>query len=351
MCNIAGYIGKREAAPILIEMMRREEGYAGGYYTGITVHDGVRLNSVKTVGPLETLLAETEAATLRGSCGFIHSRSKSGGGREWGQPFLTEDGGTSLIANGSTGIFLTPELAKKRCDMAVSLERDGYVFSSRTKGTVGKYPALSDGTSVHSTDLWCQYAARLIDNGMKPDAALSKIMSELPAEAVVLLMRNEEPDSIFISRINYPMTVGIAEDGDIYFATTRLAFPEDVRFSEITLLPPMQTYTVTRGGYSVSPFPINLDISVAEITEEFADAEYPAFVERVKEKGRPLEGWEIVDYYVYGWPQGTLNQNEPLFYVMLERLAREGRLGICELILEGAVEGYCGKKFGIFIKD
>ena len=43
MCNIAGYVGngKQEAAPILLEMMRAQEGYAGGYYTGIaTIHEG-----------------------------------------------------------------------------------------------------------------------------------------------------------------------------------------------------------------------------------------------------------------------------------------------------------------------
>ena len=35
MCNIAGYVGTKKAAPILLEMMRREEGFAGGYNTGI----------------------------------------------------------------------------------------------------------------------------------------------------------------------------------------------------------------------------------------------------------------------------------------------------------------------------
>ena len=41
MCNIAGYAGKCAAAPILIEMLRKEEGFDGGFYTGIaTVHEG-----------------------------------------------------------------------------------------------------------------------------------------------------------------------------------------------------------------------------------------------------------------------------------------------------------------------
>ena len=96
MCNIAGYIGKRQAAPILIEMMKREEGFAAGYYTGMTVHDGSRLVSDKVIGGLDRFLAETDCAAFVGTCGFIHSRSKSGGGREWGQPFLSADGRSSL---------------------------------------------------------------------------------------------------------------------------------------------------------------------------------------------------------------------------------------------------------------
>ena len=50
MCNIAGYTGNRQAAPILIDMMRREEGYWGGYYTGIATIDNGRVYHAKVVG-------------------------------------------------------------------------------------------------------------------------------------------------------------------------------------------------------------------------------------------------------------------------------------------------------------
>lgn len=40
MCNIAGYIGEQQAAPILIEMIREQEGLDAGFYTGIaTIHE------------------------------------------------------------------------------------------------------------------------------------------------------------------------------------------------------------------------------------------------------------------------------------------------------------------------
>ena len=42
MCIITGYVGTKQAAPILIDMVRKAEGLDGGHYTGMaTIHDGV----------------------------------------------------------------------------------------------------------------------------------------------------------------------------------------------------------------------------------------------------------------------------------------------------------------------
>ena len=80
MCNIAGYVGTRPAAPILMEMMRQQEGWDGGFFTGIaTIHEG-KLRHAKCVGDLERLLEKTDAADLPGAIGFIHTRSLSSGG-------------------------------------------------------------------------------------------------------------------------------------------------------------------------------------------------------------------------------------------------------------------------------
>ena len=56
MCNIAGYVGTKPAAPILIEMMRREEGWDAGFYTGIATVSGGKLYTDKVVGDLDHLL-------------------------------------------------------------------------------------------------------------------------------------------------------------------------------------------------------------------------------------------------------------------------------------------------------
>ena len=70
MCNIAGYVGSRPAAPILLDMIRNQEGLDGGFYTGIaTIHEG-RIYYAKLTGDLDRLLALTDAASLPGTVGI-----------------------------------------------------------------------------------------------------------------------------------------------------------------------------------------------------------------------------------------------------------------------------------------
>ena len=67
MCNIAGYVGTEPAAPLLLEMIERQEGLAGGYYTGIvTLADG-RLHCAKVVGDTATLRAAVRDLDLPGT--------------------------------------------------------------------------------------------------------------------------------------------------------------------------------------------------------------------------------------------------------------------------------------------
>ena len=56
MCTIAGYIGEKRAAPVLLEMLKREESFDSGYYSGIaTIHEG-RLYYAKLTGRSEELV-------------------------------------------------------------------------------------------------------------------------------------------------------------------------------------------------------------------------------------------------------------------------------------------------------
>jgi len=225
MCNIAGYVGSRPAAPVLIEMMRKQEGWGGGYYTGIATMLEGRIYYAKLTGDLDRLVAETKAAELPGNIGILHSRSPSGGGDEWAHPFVDDRGGCvrlAYVANGAVGCF--SDRNRFVGETAQRLEESGYVFHSRTEQAVGNYPCLAGGGCAHMSDVMAQLIAEKIDDGMCAGDAMDLAFCEMPAEIVGLMLAVSEPDCIVWSRINMPMFVGFSDHG-AYMATTPQAFP------------------------------------------------------------------------------------------------------------------------------
>lgn len=347
MCNIAGYIGTHEAAPILAEMMKRQEGFGGGYYTGIATISEGKLYTDKVVGDMANFLAETNGINFPGNIGFLHSRSKSGGDVRFGHPFVTTKGDLAYIANGATGVFKTDQTRKQRCEIAKMLLEKGYSFGSRTKGVVGDYPLLPDGTAIHSSDLMCQYIAYWIDNGMSPDEAMSRANTDMPSEVVGLTLCQNHPHSIFVTRVNFPMMIGIAENGDTYLATTAMAFPDDVAFHTIEPLPANTTCEVFRGGYRTSVHPVKIKNvepltpllwhKVYQCVEEFllTDHELPPCVQ------------DVIDACAHLWDETKAVQSPSLIYEVLHSFYKQGRLQIVKTPAPGAFEGYTTQNFRV----
>ena len=106
MCVIAGYAGSRLAAPVVLEMIERQEGLAGGYYAGVAAVEPGSLHWRKVVGTVADLRRNTDAETLPGCVAIAHSRSKSGGDQEWAHPFVACFESVAYVANGSAGVWI-----------------------------------------------------------------------------------------------------------------------------------------------------------------------------------------------------------------------------------------------------
>jgi glucosamine 6-phosphate synthetase-like amidotransferase/phosphosugar isomerase protein len=335
MCVIAGYVGDKSAAPILLEMLEREEGLAGGFYTGIaTIHDG-RLHHAKVVGDVATLRQQTNAMSLPGTIGIAHGRTPSGGGREWAHPFVDAEEQLAYLANGSLGFY---EATTDLTAAARSLPPARQTFRSAQDQTAGESQTrLADGRAVHISDVMCQLVAEqmqqhavsaagegTVASGVSRGScaeALVRVFEDWPAEIVALCVHAAEPDRIAAARYNMPMVIGRDDAGAMYIASTGLAFVPSVNWRM-----PMAARagaTIARGGrIAVTPF-TTPGVTVAQPPSP--SAVQRCVIDRLRQR-QACKADELMDAAKSLWPSDVLNQRATLVYDTLESLLKEGRI-------------------------
>lgn len=257
MCNIAGYAGTHRAAPILIEMMRREQFIDGGQSTGIaTIHEG-KLYTAKVLGDVDELLRTTDALNFPGTVGIMHSRP-SGNLQSHAHPFLSADGKAALVLNGTTRDVNTPEFYARSNEIMQGFLDRGVTIRTAYERKSDTRPCrlLSNGLGYHDSE---PYALLLGDEiaslGRKPTAedlaaATQHAVEALPADIVVLALHAELSGTITVGEVTRPMVAGFG-DGETYLATTALAFPDEVQARPILPLPPTSVSSVTADGVKV----------------------------------------------------------------------------------------------------
>lgn len=259
MCNIAGYVGQQPAAPILLDMIERQEGLAGGYFTGIaTIADG-RLHWAKVVGDVAALRAAVRHLDLPGTIGLAHSRSNSGGDVTWSHPFIACNDSLAYIANGSRGFF---EDAFDANAAAAALEARGHRYTALWDEAIGPYPLLTDGRCVHISDVMAHAIEERLNRGADPAAAIAGTFIDLPAEIVGLFITPAHSDRVFGARYTMPMCVATGPDG-ARIASSPTAFPSDCTWD---WAPPCSVVTVDAQGFVAQPLgaqccPLTDDIS------------------------------------------------------------------------------------------
>lgn len=346
MCNIAGYVGSKQAAPILVEMLKRQEGLAGGYYTGIVTHHEGKFYSYKLTGDTQYLLDHHDILSMPGTIGIIHSRSKSGGGDEWAHPFVGRDPEGHVlnyyVANGSVGYFKGRE--KENDLLAQELEAEGYQFDSKVRIESERYQTLKDGSKVHMSDVAAQMIARNQHHGMAAARAMEKCFCDMPCELVGLMLAAHTPGAIAYSATNMPMCVAKCDHG-MYLASAAVAFPEDARY--VQQLPMHASGYIYKDRYEMIPY----ETPVTDIPEMDATALKKAYEIVVKElESGEKRCSELRKAVAAAYPENKCTPATRTTYEVLYALKKEGRIDMRDERVEGAFPHLTAPKTIISLK-
>lgn len=187
MCGIVGYIGTKEAFPILIKGLKRLE-YRGYDSAGIALLNGT-LNVYKKAGKVSELEAFTVGKELSATVGIGHTRWATHGEPNDvnAHPHLSQSGNLAIIHNG---------IIENYASVKEELEKRGYVFQSDTDTEV----LVNLIEEVKKTE-----------NATLEDAVRIALNEVVGAYAIVVIDKNNH-DQIIAARKGSPLVIGIGED-------------------------------------------------------------------------------------------------------------------------------------------
>ncbi|MFN3138552.1 MAG: glutamine--fructose-6-phosphate transaminase (isomerizing) [Allomuricauda sp.] len=189
MCGIVGYIGHREAYPIIIKGLQRLE-YRGYDSAGISLFDGNTIHLAKTKGKVEDLKNKAESTIpTEGKLGLGHTRWATHGvpNDVNSHPHYSNSGDLVIIHN---GIIENYESIKQ------ALKKRGYTFESDTDTEV---------------------LVNLIEEvkkkeGVKLGKAVQIALNQVVGAYAIAVFDKNKPDEIVVAKLGSPLAIGIGEN-------------------------------------------------------------------------------------------------------------------------------------------
>ncbi|VXB34845.1 L-glutamine:D-fructose-6-phosphate aminotransferase [Flavobacterium sp. 9AF] len=249
MCGIVGYIGHREAYPVLIKGLKRLE-YRGYDSAGIVLYDGTDTKLSKTKGKVSDLETKAEAeGTKYGNVGMGHTRWATHGvpNDVNSHPHYSNSGKLVIIHN---GIIENYEPIKKE------LLKRGYTFQSDTDTEV-LVNLIEDVKKKENVGL-----------GKAVQIALNQVVGAY----AIAVFDKEKPNEIVVARLGSPLAIGIGED-EFFIAsdatpfieyTSNAIYLEDEEMAIVRLHKPMKVRKI-KDDSLVDPYVQELQMNLEQI--------------------------------------------------------------------------------------
>jgi glucosamine--fructose-6-phosphate aminotransferase (isomerizing) len=248
MCGIIGYLGDREATPILMESLKRLE-YRGYDSAGVAVLEQPRAGEAthtsvtKSEAKVDTLIEKLQANMPSGKLGIGHTRWATHGKPTYinAHPHTDCKGKIFVVHNGIIENFV---------ELKAELEAEGHEFPSETDTEV---------------------VPHLIEKYYKGDflAAVRQALKRIRGAYALAMFTSDDPELLVGARLNAPLVVGLG-DNEYYIASDITAIiPYTKRVlvlgeGEVAAVTPLGPEVSTLDGVTVNPKIVHVDWDVAQ---------------------------------------------------------------------------------------
>ena len=244
MCGIVGYIGKRQAAPILLEGLHRLE-YRGYDSAGIAVGSKGKLRVAKRKGRVRELDA-LQPQKFKGTFGIAHTRWATHGepSDRNAHPHSDGTGRYAVVHNG---------IIENAAALRAQLTERGCVFTSDT-----------------DTEVFAHLIA-LMDDGSPLETVVGAVLQRIVGAYGLAVIDAERPDTLVVARNGSPVVLGIGDKRDVLRLRSRRRSCGTPPASSIstTARSPRSTPTATRRARSRARPPIKTPSTIPWKDEAF----------------------------------------------------------------------------------
>lgn len=260
MCGIVGYIGKRQASPILLDGLRRLE-YRGYDSAGMALNGGSQIEILRRAGRIENLRKLVAEKQPRGESGISHTRWATHGAPtdENAHPHRDKSGKLALVHNG---------VIENYQPLREWLISEGHTFTSET-----------------DTEVLAHLVGYYFDGDTEPNleqrlvSAVQRALGRVKGTYGIAVMHADAPETIVGARLGSPLVVGLG-DGEHFLASDVSAIVAHTR--DVVYLNDYDIVTLNRGSYRVSSTlegGASVTVSRVDFTEDDAEmGDFPHYM-------------------------------------------------------------------------
>jgi len=189
MCGIVGYVGAKQATPILLEGLKRLE-YRGYDSAGVALLNG-EVHVIKKPGKVDELEKAVRREPWPATCGIAHTRWATHGAptEPNAHPHTSRSGDIALVHN---GIIENADVLRSQ------LEKEGYVFRSET-----------------DTEVVVQLVDYLWRDGDALEDAVAAALRQVEGAYGIAVISSRDPGKIVVARHGSPLLIGVGQNGEM----------------------------------------------------------------------------------------------------------------------------------------